>query len=143
MKEMNKSFEVGAKTEIQSIKITRKEVRQYCEVIDEKSHLYYDVTVAKNKGFDDIPLPATYPTLFWQKFNIPWLERKGTIIQGEQSFSYEEPLVANQTYHCQIVLEKVRSRLNNDFLYHRLYIYHGDTVAATGNTTLILIKKDE
>ncbi|MBO1001737.1 FAS1-like dehydratase domain-containing protein [Pseudogracilibacillus auburnensis] len=130
---------VGTKTKIVNVKVKREEIQQLCHVIDEKNHVFHDVNAASEAGFEDILLSPTYPILFWQHLEPPWLETDATIIQSEQIFSYKTPLVANKMYQCQIELLKVRTRENKQFVVNRLYINDGEKVVATSDTTLVLL----
>lgn len=130
---------IGAKTNVVTMKVIKEEIQQFCHVINEKNPVYHDVDAANEAGFEDILLPPTYPILFWQHLDLPWLETDATIIQSEQIFSYKTPLVANKIYQCQIELLKVRTRENKQFVVNRLYINDGEKVVATSDTTLVLL----
>lgn len=128
----------GLKTESVIIRVTREEIRRYCEVIGETNNIFFKLESAKNAGFTDLVLPVTYPMLFWKYIDVPWLKSQISIIQGEQSFEYNEALVANKDYVCQITLVKVRQRGRKKFLQHELCISHNGKLIATSNTTLVL-----
>ncbi|WP_194165606.1 MaoC family dehydratase N-terminal domain-containing protein [Oceanobacillus sp. CFH 90083] len=134
---------IGTTTEWISTKVTRKEVQEFCTVIGEENLLYQNITVAKEAGYADIPLPPTYPILFWQSIELPWLTDDFTMLQSDQSFSYEHTLIANKTYHCQIQLQKLRTQSNQQFIVHRLSIDDGDGLAATSDTTMVLRYQEE
>lgn len=131
----------GTKTDRVFITVTRENIRNYCHVIEEENQVFHDLNMAQNAGYLDFPVPAAYPTLFWQYIEIPWLTDQAAIIQTEQNFIYEQPLIANITYKCHIRLLKVRNRGNKQFLKQRLYIQQGETVSATSDTTIVLQKE--
>lgn len=131
-------FHEGLTTKEITICITRDEVRQYCQAILEDHPMYHDIKAAKQANYSDIPLPATYPSLFWQALDIPWFAGITGMIQTNQTFTYNEPLLANTTYSCYIVLEKVRTFGRQHFLHHTLYVERMDQVAATSETTLMV-----
>ena len=129
---------IGATTEWISIKVTSREIQQFCRVIDEENLIYYDKNAAKEAGYPDIPLPPTYPILFWKSIEFPWLTDTFTMIQSDQSFSYKQTLITNKIYQCQIKLKKLRTRGNQQFIVHRLSIYDGNTLAAESDTAMML-----
>ncbi|MED5017290.1 MaoC family dehydratase N-terminal domain-containing protein [Paenibacillus chibensis] len=54
--------------------------------------------------------PATMPVLFWQAFDIPWLNLTEPLIHGTQRFSYEAPITAGMTLECELSLTKVEKK---------------------------------
>ena len=131
----------GRNTDSVFITVTRENVRNYCHIIEEENQVFHDLNMAENAGYLDLPVPTTYPTLFWQYIETPWLTDQASIIQTEQNFIYKQPLIANITYACHITLLKVRNRGNKQFLKQRLYIQQAETVIATSDTTIILQKE--
>lgn len=136
---MAEDFQIGVKTSLVKVVVSRKDVNSYCNVIGETNTLYTDSESAKAAGYRDALLPSTYPTIFWNLFEIPWINEESYMIQREQYFHYEKPLQANITYHCQLVLDDVRKRGNKLFVKQRLLIYEGEVLAATCGTTLMLV----
>lgn len=134
---------IGTETKAVSVKITREEVQKYCQVISEKNPIYHQVQAAQKARYEDIPIPPTYPTLFWQALKIPWLGSDAFIIHSEQTFSYEVPLITNKRYQYKIILESIRTRGNKQFLKHRLLIFDNKVEIATSETTLVLIFHQE
>src|SRR5690625_2623217 len=137
---VKKRFE-GMKTDKVLITVTRENIRHYCHVIEEDNQVFHDRSVAKKAGYSDLPVPPTYPTLFWQYIDIPWLTAQSSTILTEPRFIYEQQLIANMTYACSINLYKVSFRGNKCFLKQRLQIEQGEKVIATSDTTLILQKE--
>lgn len=135
---MNLAEWKGSKTDKVPVKVLREEVHQFCQVISEKSALYTSVQSARLLGYEDVLLPPTYPILFWQKLAIPWLPQDATVVQSEQSFFYEDSLVANQTYTCQIELLEVKKFRGSYFAKHRLSIFLKDNYIA-GSETMLMI----
>ena len=99
-------MKAGSTTDAVAIYVTRDDIHRYAKAIGEENPIFHDLEVAQNAGYNDIVLPATYPTLFWQILDIPWFKNQSTVIQTEQEFEYEEVLVANQVYICQVTIIK-------------------------------------
>lgn len=133
---------IGATTECVPIKVTSREIQQFCRVIDEKNQIYHDKSNTKGASYTDILLPPTYPILFWRQLDLPWLQNDAIMIQSEQDFSYKNTLTINKTYHCQIKLQKLRTRGNQQFIVHRLSIYDGDKLASISDTKMVLLYQE-
>lgn len=136
---LEKNWE-GKETEIKVITVTREEIKRYCSVIGEKNPLYFDVETARSFGYHDILIPTTYPVIFWQQIEVPWLLVKGTMVQGEQVFNYKKPLVAETAYRCFIKLVRMKSLREKTYLTNRLYIFNQDELVATSDSVVVLLK---
>ena len=128
----------GFTTDTVAINVTRDDIRHYAKAIGEENPIFHVLQAAQDAGFDDLVLPVTYPTLFWKRIDIPWLEDQSPVIQTDQEFEYEEALVANQMYICQITVLKVRQKGKKLFSKHELRINQDWKIIATSNTTLML-----
>ena len=125
-------------TSWETFRVTYDALQQYVVTIDEENPIYLDKQLAKKAGFQDIPLPATYPSLFWQDFYIPWLENQAPFMLNAQTFTYYEPMVINHNYCGQITLTKLRNHGNKQFAVHVLQLYDQAKVVAMMTTTLVL-----
>jgi len=137
----------GAQTETIPISVTRDDVSRFAKGIMEEDLIYFDEEQAREKGFEDLPLPVTMPVTFWRFFSIPWLEKVSEpLIHGKQGFEYLQPLVCNYTYQGQLALndvyEKSGSKGTMVFLEHTLNLYSQKELHAQVFTTLILLKKE-
>jgi len=126
------------RTSWETFRVTYDALQQYVVTFDETNPIYLDKQLAKKAGFQDIPLPATYPSLFWQDFYIPWLENQPPFMLNAQTFTYHEPMVINHNYCGQITLTKLRNHGNKQFAVHVLQLYDQIKVVATMTTTLVL-----
>jgi|SRR5690625_1495357 len=133
-------LKAGQSTKSIPITVSRAAVRDYCDAVWEENPMYRNIQAAKEAGYPDLPLPATYPALFWQKVEVPWLQNVGPLVQTSQTFTYHEPLLANRTYSCSIVLDQVRAFGKKQLLFHTLYVKKEDCLIATSETTLMIEK---
>lgn len=133
---MNK-WKKGQKTSVEKIRICETDVANYCALIGERSVLYKDKTYAKKLGYEGIPLPYTYASLFWQKLSIPWLTNDDPVILVEQNFSYDFPLICGVTYDVSMELTYVRKIRDQFFLYHTLTVLLEGIKQMTMKTTLL------
>ncbi|MGG3279206.1 FAS1-like dehydratase domain-containing protein [Paenibacillus solani] len=58
----------------------------------------------------DLIAPATMPIIFWQEFDIPWLEPYKPYIHGSQNFSYVTPIREGMVLDCELALSKVERK---------------------------------
>lgn len=126
----------GLQTKRVNVLVTREEIRNYCYVIGEECAIYHNVEAANLLGYADLVIPITYPSLFWQYIEIPWLSSKSLLILSGQSFHSQETLIANRAYTCYILLNKVRKSKDKQFLQHKLYVTYNEKIVSTNTTTL-------
>jgi hypothetical protein len=114
---------VGLKTEKKLITLTSDLVTDYIKAIGEE-HLF---------------VPPTLPFIFWQYFSTPWLEGKGPLVHGTQSFYYNESLVIGETYECFISFNSATRKKNLQFLNHDLLILKDGVEIGKVSSVFIII----
>lgn len=128
-------------TNWETFRVAYDALEQYLVTIDETNPIYLDQQIAKKAGFQDRPLPPTYPSIFWQDFHIPWLDNQALFMLNAQTFTYQEPMVINYEYRGQITLNKLRNHGNKQFAVHVLQLYDQEKNIATIKTTLMLTEE--
>ena len=87
--------------------------------------------------------PTTMPIIFWQIFEIPWLNRDVTLIHGTQRFSYQAPIIAGMILDCELSLTNVQQKEGRQgklTLYtHELVCSHDGKLMVTAETVLIQV----
>lgn len=68
----------------------------------------FDAPLQKING--DLIAPATMPIIFWQEFDIPWLDPLEPYIHGSQTFSYETPIREDMVLDCELSLTKIERK---------------------------------
>ncbi|MFC0562173.1 FAS1-like dehydratase domain-containing protein [Halalkalibacter alkalisediminis] len=135
----------GSFTKPIKITVTREMIAAYAKSIDIDSEIYVDIEFAKKAGYDNIPAPPTMPIIFWQYFDVPWLQDAGPLIHRKQRFLNVEPLLASRTYVCSIQLLNVKKKQNKHGMMqlsnHKLIVSYNDCIHATAITTLIIKEK--
>ncbi len=126
------------KSSWEDLYVSYDQLQDYLLAIDETNQIYTHSEIGKQAGFSDIPLPSTYPALFWQAFTLPWLTDQSSLILTAQKFEFDTPLTINQPYRGQITLKKLRNRQNKQWATHHLAIYLADQLVATVETTLVI-----
>ncbi|WP_078551829.1 FAS1-like dehydratase domain-containing protein [Alkalihalobacterium alkalicellulosilyticum] len=129
-----------------TLKVTREMVSTYASAILLEDEQYFDIAVATHLGYDDIPAPATFPMMFWQHIEIPWLATQ-RVIHGKQEFSYVTPIVANQIYQAVITLQQFSYKQTKSGLMqvseHELIISTNEKVIASAISTLLIMEEGE
>lgn len=86
-------------------------IRHQLHVTEEWITLYADSIEAPLQNIDgNLIAPVTMPIIFWQEFDIPWMDRTESLIHGSQSFSYEAPITAGMVLDCELTLTKVERK---------------------------------
>ncbi|WP_368504954.1 MaoC family dehydratase N-terminal domain-containing protein [Alkalihalophilus sp. As8PL] len=127
------------------ITLTREMIKSYADAICNENELYTNVEAAKQASYEDIPAPPTMPFIFWQYLEVPWLDDVGVLVHGKQAFSYDQPLIANQTYQCSIQLLSLKTKVNKrgpiQIAEHQLSIHYNGVVHANALSTLVILPK--
>lgn len=88
-----------------------KQLRHQLQITDTWIMEYARSIEAPVQMANGVPVaPATMPVLFWQAFDIPWLNLAEPLIHGTQRFSYEAPITAGMTLECELSLTKVEKK---------------------------------
>ncbi|MEC0372263.1 FAS1-like dehydratase domain-containing protein [Paenibacillus chibensis] len=88
-----------------------KQLRHQLQITDTWIMEYARSIEAPVQMVNGVPVaPATMPVLFWQAFDIPWLNLTGPLIHGTQRFSYEAPITAGMTLECELSLTKLEKK---------------------------------
>ena len=91
----------------------------------------------------DLIAPATMPIIFWQAFDIPWLNMDAPLIHGSQQFSYNTPITAGMNLDCELWLTKIAKKDGRQglltFYSHTLKCTCGGDLIVTAETVLIRV----
>ncbi|KOP68094.1 hypothetical protein AMS62_24735 [Bacillus sp. FJAT-18019] len=91
----------------------------------------------------DLIAPATMPIIFWQEFDIPWLDPLEPYIHGSQNFSYVKPIREGMVLDCELTLSKVERKAGRQggltLLTHTLTCTCNDEPIVTAETVLIRV----
>ncbi|KOR89569.1 FAS1-like dehydratase domain-containing protein [Paenibacillus solani] len=91
----------------------------------------------------DLIASATMPIIFWQAFDIPWLDPLEPYIHGSQNFSYVTPIREGMVLDCELTLTKVERKAGRQggltLLTHTLTCACNDEPIVTAETVLIRV----
>ncbi|GIP26651.1 hypothetical protein J23TS9_17810 [Paenibacillus sp. J23TS9] len=118
------------------IYITAEWISQYADSIEAPLQSIHGNLIA----------PATMPVIFWQAFDIPWLNMKAPLIHGSQRFSYEAPITAGMILDCELALTNVERKAGKQgiltFFTHTLVCRCDGELIVTADTVLIRVGDD-
>ncbi|MCJ8013591.1 MaoC family dehydratase N-terminal domain-containing protein [Paenibacillus sp. KQZ6P-2] len=111
--------------------ISAEAITQYAKSIEAPVQMLNGVQIA----------PTTMPIIFWNEFDIPWLNKNVPLIHGSQHFSYEKPIMAGMTLDCELSLTKVEKKAGRKgeltlFTHNLVCTCNGDLIV-TAETVLI------
>ncbi|MFC7680104.1 MaoC family dehydratase N-terminal domain-containing protein [Paenibacillus sp. GCM10028914] len=91
--------------------------------------------------------PATMPVIFWQEFDIPWINMRANLIHGIQRFSYESMLTSGMILDCELSLTNVERKAGRQgeltFYTHRLVCTCEGELIVTAETVLIRVGEED
>ena len=92
---------VGTETKPFTFTVERGKIREFVNAIGDSNPLYTDSEFAREKGYRDVPIPPTFPTVFdmWGGADfetlIALLEVNPLkVLHGEQSYDYKKTICA-------------------------------------------------
>ncbi|KYG27369.1 FAS1-like dehydratase domain-containing protein [Priestia endophytica] len=117
-----------------SILITKQDVQEYANSVDEKEGIYFSEEEAKQHGFASIPLPPSMPFLFLK----PQEGLFHGVVHRTQAFDYKQPLYIDTSYICEYTFEEVKRRHGYIFYEQKLTIFNekGNQVATCSSTLI-------
>ncbi|QSX01232.1 FAS1-like dehydratase domain-containing protein [Haloterrigena alkaliphila] len=104
---------------VEDFRIERGKVEEFARSITEPDPVFRDESVARERGFDAIPAPPTYPRVTrFPRYRPDDLEGYGFdlgfqpeyVLHGEQSYEYERPLRVGDVLTGETTLTKVFQR---------------------------------
>lgn len=117
----------------QQLYVTSEWISQYAQSIDAPLQMMDGKLIA----------PSTMPIIFWQEFDIPWLEEARALVHGTQDFTYETPIIAEMVLDCELTLTNVEEKVGKQgvltFLTHTLACKCNDDLIVTSETVLIQV----
>ncbi|WP_347551696.1 MaoC family dehydratase N-terminal domain-containing protein [Pseudalkalibacillus hwajinpoensis] len=109
---------VGIETKPFTFSVEGGKIREFVKAIGDSNPLYTDIEVAREKGYRDLPVPPTFPTVIdmWGGADfetlIALLEVNPLkVLHGEQSYDYRKTICAGDviTAVMKVVDQKEKS----------------------------------
>lgn len=95
--------------------VGREKIREFAEAVMASSPLSLDVEAAREAGYADVVAPPTFAVVVAQREEYALLEDPEAaidfqhLVHGDESFKYEQPIVAGDTITAQVTVKNVKS----------------------------------
>lgn len=102
--------------------VGREKIREFASAIGDPNPAYHDVAAAAALGHADLVAPPTFAIVLSMKametvvFDPELGLDYSRVVHGEQSFSYERPIVAGDELAVTTLIEGIRSVAGNDMI---------------------------
>ena len=111
---------IGRKFEEYSFTIEAGKIREFCLAIGEGNPIYFDREAARKAGYEGIPIPPTYQTMFqfwgyphiWEDFQKVGVDVR-KLLHMKEEYDYHKPLYAGETITTQPEIIAVKSGKNS------------------------------
>ncbi|MBE7412626.1 MAG: MaoC family dehydratase N-terminal domain-containing protein [Leptospiraceae bacterium] len=121
---------VGKKMDKFEFVVERGKVKEFCIAIGEKDSVYWELDIAKSKGFSDTPVPPTFQTSiqFWGYPKI-WEDMKsfgidiGRILHLKEEYTYLKQMYPGKVWAQSEVVDVKTGKM--DMVTFRT-TYHND-----------------
>jgi acyl dehydratase len=125
-----------------------EKIREFADAIGDPNPVYRDADAAMAAGYPAVIAPPTfaiiiintraiYTIIVDPKLGLDWAK----VVHGEQSFSYERPIMAGDKLVLTATIENATSRLGNDFLTVRTDLYTDDGHPVCVGTTMLVARR--
>ena len=102
-------------------------IREFCLAIGEKNPIYFDLDTAKEKGYEDIPAPLTFPSAiqFWGYPEI-WEDMKsigidiGRLLHLKEEYKYFQTIYPGKIF-AETKVSDVKTGKMNIVSFETLY----------------------
>lgn len=122
-----------------------EKIREFADAIGDPNPVYRDIDSAKAAGHPTVIAPPTFAIIIINNqaiytivadpaLGLDWRR----VVHGEQTFTYQRPIMAGDSLVLVATIENVMTRAGNDFVTVRtdLNTEAGETVCV-GTTTLV------
>lgn len=125
--------------------IERGKIKEFVQAIGDNNSIYYDLKEALKQGYNDIPIPPTFPTCIemWAGANfdelIEQLELNPLhVLHGEQSYQYHKDVCAGDTIYGKTIVKHIERKKNMTFVTLQTdYFNENDDLVLTATSTIL------
>lgn len=102
--------------------VGRQKIREFADAIGDESPIYRDPAAAAKSGYPDVIAPPTFPIVITLKaghqvlFDPEIAIDYSRVVHGEQRFSYQRPIRANDVLQVVTSIDSLRSVGGNDMI---------------------------
>ncbi len=128
MVELSKDI-IGTSSEPFKFLVERGKIKEFCLAIGESDPIYLDVQAAQKAGFEDTPVPPTFPTVFtfWgNPDSFKDMQEMGVnverLLHMKQQYRYFRPIYPATELHCsRQVTDVKKSKMMDMVTFESLY----------------------
>jgi acyl dehydratase len=102
--------------------VSKEKIREFADAVGDPNLAYRSTQAARALGHPDVIAPPTFAVIVSSRASAqvvfdPELGLDySRVVHGEQSFSYQRPIVAGDVLAAVVTVEKIRSAAGNDLL---------------------------
>ncbi len=124
--------------------VSREKIAEFATAIGDATPAYFSAEAAQALGHRDVVAPPTFPIVISSRASAAVMFDPALgldysrVVHGEQSFSYERPIVAGDRLVVVGTVENVRSAAGNDLLSLKAEIRTEDgELVCTARSTIV------
>jgi acyl dehydratase len=108
--------------------VSREKIAEFAAAIGDPNPAYVSVAAARELGHADVVAPPTFPVVVTSRaqaqvmFDPALGLDYSKVVHGEQSFTYERPVVAGDRLVAVVVVDTIRAVAGNDLLTLRVEV---------------------
>jgi acyl dehydratase len=124
--------------------VSREKVAEFANAVGDPNPAYVSVAAARELGHPDVVAPPTFAVVITSRaqaqvmFDPALGLDYSKVVHGEQSFTYERPVVAGDRLVAVAMVEAIRSAAGNDLLTIRTEVSTADgELVVTARSTVV------
>ena len=124
--------------------VSREKIAEFANAVGDPNPAYLSVAGARGLGHRDVVAPPTFAVVLTSRaqaqvmFDPALGLDYSKVVHGEQSFTYERPVVAGDRLVAVAEVEAIRSAAGNDLLTIRVEVSTEDgELVVTGRSTVV------
>ncbi|MDA8369189.1 MAG: MaoC family dehydratase N-terminal domain-containing protein [Nocardiopsaceae bacterium] len=142
---------VGTELEPVTMDVERGRLRSFAKAIGETNQIYFDVDIAREAGYPDIPAPPTFLCALMLERPDPfdWLADLGVelqrILHGEQKFTYHAMVYAGSRLTARSRIVDVYAKKGGalEFIVRETEVTNGDGTKVAELNDVVIVRNPE
>jgi acyl dehydratase len=122
--------------------VEREKIREYAEAVKNDDSAFFSEEAAAELGYDGLPAPLTYTSVFGYKAQSAFFEyaniaiHDAQIVQVDQMLKFEKPIVAGDRLYCDVSVDSLRAAHGTEIVVTKTIITNeaGEVVQETYTT---------
>ena len=122
--------------------VGREKIREYATAVKNDDPAFYDEAAARECGYDRLPAPLTFMSVFVYQAQLAMFDAAGIaisdaqIVQVDQVIRFLRPIVGGDKLYCDVYVDSVRQAHGTDIIVTKNIVSteSGDVVQETYTT---------